>query len=177
MERVEKSIEVDVPVRVAYDQWTQFEEFPRFMEGVESVTQMTGETVHWVAEIAGRRKEWDAHITEQQPDRVIAWMGFGDADTMGRVFFEPVDGDRTKVSVAIDYEPDGVVERLGDALGVVGRRVHGDLRRFKEFIESRGRQTGAWRGEIHDGTAQDPGTTSGDLGATGTEGGTNPYGA
>jgi uncharacterized membrane protein len=184
MERVEKSIDVGVPVRVAYDQWTQFEEFPRFMEGVESVTQMTGETVHWVAEIAGRRKEWDAHITEQQPDRVIAWMGFGDADNMGRVFFEALDGDRTRVSVAIDYDPDGAVEKLGDALGMVGRRVEGDLARFKEFVESRGTATGGWRGEIHDGRADDAGssdrgtpTTGTDLDATGTEGGMNPYGA
>jgi uncharacterized membrane protein len=183
MERVEKRIDVDVPVRVAYDQWTQFEEFPRFMEGVESVTQMTGETVHWVAEIGGRRKEWDAQITEQQPDTVIAWIGFGDADNMGRVFFEPLDGDRTRVSVAIDYDPDGAVEKIGDVLGMVGRRVEGDLARFKEFIESRGAQTGGWRGEIHDGTAQDTGPDEdlgmpeGRLGATGTEGTTNPYGA
>ena len=175
MERIEKSIEVDVPVRVAYDQWTQFEEFPRFMEGVESVTQLGDEQVHWVAEVGGKRKEWDAHITEQQPDRVIAWMGFGDADNMGRVFFEPLDGDRTRVSVAIDYEPEGAVEHVGDALGVPDRRVEGDLRRFKEFIESRGSETGAWRGEIHDGTAEGTGTTG--LGATGTEGQTNPYGA
>ena len=176
MERVEKSIEVDVPVRVAYDQWTQFEEFPRFMEGVESVTQMTGETVHWVADIAGKRKEWDAHITEQQPDKVIAWMGFGDADNMGRVFFEPLGGDRTKVSVAIDYDPDGVVEKLGDSLGVVGHRIEGDLGRFKGFIESRGRETGAWRGEIHDGVAEDSGGSTG-LGATGTDGPFTPPGA
>ena len=182
MERVDKTIEVDVPVRVAYDQWTQFEEFPRFMEGVESVTQATDETVHWVAEVAGKRKEWDARITEQQPDRVIAWMGFGDADNMGRVSFEPVDGDRTRVGVAIDYEPDGAVEKVGDALGVVGRRVERDLRRFKEFIESRGRQTGAWRGEIHEGERRDAGAGT-DLGApgsqrpTGTEGPMNPYGA
>jgi len=175
MERIERSIDVDVPVRVAYDQWTQFEEFPRFMEGVESVTQMTGETVHWVAEIAGRRKEWDAHITEQQPDREIAWMGFDEADNMGRVSFEAIDGGRTRVSVAIDYEPDGAVEKVGDALGVVSRRVDGDLRRFKEFIESRGTQTGGWRGEIHDGTAVDERSTG--LGATGTEGARNPYGA
>jgi uncharacterized membrane protein len=178
MERVEKSIDVDVPVRVAYDQWTQFEEFPRFMEGVESVSQMTDESVHWVAEVAGRRKEWDARITEQQPDKVIAWMGFGDADNMGRVFFEPIDANRTRVGVAIDYEPEGAVEKMGDALGVVGRRVEGDLRRFKGFIESRGEQTGAWRGEIHDGTAKNSDVeTPGDLGATGTEGTPNPFGA
>jgi uncharacterized membrane protein len=151
MERIERSIEVDVPVRTAYNQWTQFEEFPRFMEGVESVTQITDSTVHWVATVAGTHKEWNARITEQVPDQVIAWEGFGDADNMGRVFFEPVDaGARTNVSVAIDYEPQGAMEKAGDLLGVVGRRVQGDLERFKDFVESRGTETGAWRGEIHE---------------------------
>ena len=169
MERVERSIDVDVPVRVAYDQWTQFEEFPRFMEGVESVTQMTDEKIHWVARVAGRRKEWDAHITEQEPDTHIAWMGFGDADNMGRIAFEALGPERTRITVAIDWEPQGAVERAGDALGVLDRRVEGDLERFKGFVESRERPTGAWRGEIHDGREQRPGED--ELGATGTEDG------
>jgi uncharacterized membrane protein len=150
MKTIERTIEVGAPVRTVYNQWTQFEEFPRFMEGVESVSQITDSTVHWVAEIGGKRKEWDARITEQVPDQVIAWEGFGDADNRGRVLFEPADGGgRTKVSVAIDYEPEGAMEAAGDALGVVGRRIEGDLERFREFVEARGAETGAWRGEVH----------------------------
>jgi uncharacterized membrane protein len=149
MERVERTIEVGVPVREAYDQWTRFEDFPRFMEGVESVTQIDDSTVRWVAEIAGRRKEWDAHITEQVPDELIAWEGFGDADNNGRVFFETTGDGRTRISLAIDYETEGVVEKMGDALGVVGRRIDGDLERFKDLVES-GRTGEGWRGEIHE---------------------------
>ncbi|HSJ50976.1 MAG TPA: SRPBCC family protein [Actinomycetota bacterium] len=151
MKTIERSVEVDVPVRTAYNQWTQFEEFPRFMGGVESVAQITDSQLHWVAEIGGKRKEWDARITEQVPDQVIAWEGFGDPDNRGRVFFEPADGgERTRVSVAVDYEPEGALEKTGDALGMVERRVRNDLERFKQFIETRGSETGAWRGEIHE---------------------------
>jgi uncharacterized membrane protein len=150
MQRIEHSIDVDVPVRTAYNQWTQFEEFPHFMEGVESVRQIDDATVHWKANVAGKEKEWDARITAQTPDEVIAWEGFGDPANRGRVFFEPLDdGTRSRVSVSIDYEPQGVVEKVGDALGVLERRVEGDLDRFKAFIESRGAETGAWRGEVH----------------------------
>ena len=150
MESVERDIIVDVPISTAYDQWTQFEEFPRFMEGVESVTQLDDAAVHWVAEVGGKRKEWDAHITEQVPDQVIAWEGFGDADNNGRVFFQAEGPSRTRVSVAIDYETEGVVEKIGDALGVVGRQIEGDLQRFKSLIESRGVESGAYREEIHE---------------------------
>ena len=151
MKRVSCSIEVDVPVAMAYEQWTQFEEFPRFMEGVESVRQLDDSTLHWVAEIGGRRKEWDAHITEQTPNEVIAWEGFGDSANLGRVFFEPADGDsRTRVDLAIAYETEGVVEAVGDAVGFVESRVCEDLERFKEFIESRPQPTGAWPGEVHE---------------------------
>jgi len=150
MERVERDIEVEVPLDTAYNQWTQFEEFPRFMEGVESVTQIDDSTMHWVAEVGGKRKEWDAHITEQVPDEVIAWQGFGDAENNGRVFFESLGPDRTRVSVAIDYETHGVIEKVGDALGVVGGRVEGDLQRFKSMLESRGIESGAYREEIHE---------------------------
>ena len=151
MERLERSIEVDVPIRTAYNQWTQFEEFPRFMEGVESVTQLDDKTVHWVATISGKRKEWNARITEQTPDRVIAWEGFGDPDNHGVVMFNSIDGSRSKISVKLDYEAQDAMERAGEALGLLDRRVQGDLKRFKEFIEGRGGvETGAWRGEIHE---------------------------
>ena len=151
MKRLEASVDVNVPVPTAYNQWTQFEDFPEFMEGVESVRQVSDATQHWVAEVAGRRKEWDARITEQEPDRVIAWEGFGMPANRGRVSFEPAeDGMGTTVSVALDYETEGVVEGVGDALGFLERRVQGDLDRFKDFIERRGHETGAWRGEIHE---------------------------
>ena len=148
METLEHSVEVDAPVRATYNQWTQFEDFPRFMEGVESVTQLDDKRVHWVAEIAGKRKEWDSEITRQEPDREIDWMGFGNPDNRGRIVFEPTNG-HTKVTLLLDYDPEGAVEEIGDALGVVKRRVAGDLERFKEFLEERGRETGGWRGEIH----------------------------
>jgi uncharacterized membrane protein len=151
MKRVSCSIVVDVPVAAVYQQWTQFEEFPRFMEGVESVRQLDDSTLQWVAEIGGRRKEWDAHITEQTPYEVIAWEGFGDSSNLGRVFFEPAGNDlRTTVDLTIDYETDGVVEAVGDAVGFVESRVCEDLERFKEFIESRPSPTGAWSGEVHE---------------------------
>ena len=151
MKTLERSIEIDVPLQTAYNQWTQFEEFPRFMEGVESVTQIDDSTVHWVATVAGTRKEWNARITEQTPDQVIAWQGFGDANNRGVVMFQPVDGNRTRLTVKIDYQTEGATEKMGDALGMLDRRVRGDLTRFKEFIEGRGgRETGAWRGEIHE---------------------------
>src|SRR5918994_3355923 len=136
MRQVESEIEVDVPVRVAYDQWTQFEEFPRFMEGVEAVQQTTDTTLHWVAEVAGRRKEWDARITEQTPDQVIAWEGFGNPQNMGRVFFEPADGgSRTKISVAVGDKPEGAGGFVGGALGVGERRGKGRTGWMVEVIQ------------------------------------------
>ena len=151
MARIEETIEVNVPVRTAYNQWTQFEEFPRFMDGVERVEQKDDTHLHWVATIAGRRKEWDARITEQTPDRKVAWEATSGAENGGVVTFEPLDGERTRVMVRMDVEPDGVVETAGTAAGVPDRRVKGDLERFKEFIESRGHETGAWRGEVDGG--------------------------
>jgi len=148
METIEKSIEVNVPVQVAYNQWTQFEEFPRFMEGVERVTQLDDKHLHWMANIGGKTVEWDAEITEQVPDKRIAWYSQGQAMHSGMVTFEPLGYDRTRVIVRIDYEPEGFTEEVGDKLGFVSRRVEGDLKRFKEFIESRGHETGAWRGQI-----------------------------
>jgi len=152
METLEETIVVGVPRQAAYNQWTQFEEFPRFMDGVESVTQVDDEHVHWVAEVAGVRKEWDAQITRQVPDQEIDWVGLGAPDNRGRVVFAD-EPEGTRITMMLDYEPEGPVEKVGDALGVVRRRVQGDMQRFKEFIEARGRETGAWRGEIH---AADP---------------------
>lgn len=148
MASIEQSIEVEVPVRAAYNQWTQFEEFPRFMEGVDSVHQLDDKRLHWRATIAGKSKEWQAEITEQRPDERIAWTSRGGAHNAGVVTFHRLSDSRTKVMLQLDYDPEGIVETVGDAAGVVSMRVKGDLQRFKEFIESRGRETGAWRGEI-----------------------------
>jgi uncharacterized membrane protein len=155
MAHVEKSIEVNVPVRTAYDQWTQFEEFPRFMEGVREVRQVSDKMLHWRAEVGGKNEEWDAEITEQTPDQVIAWHSTSGKENSGMVTFNSLGPDRTRATVRIGYEPEGMVEKAGDMLGVMGRRVEGDLNRFKEFIEQRGVETGAWRGEIHAGQVQD----------------------
>lgn len=149
MATVEKSIEVDMPVSTVYNQWTQFEEFPRFMEGVQQVTQLDDTRLHWVAEVGGRPKEWVAKIVEQVPDQVIAWRSEEGAANGGVVRFQPLGPDRTRVNVLLEYEPEGMMEKVGDMMGVMSRRLEGDLRRFKEFIESRGGETGGWRGSIH----------------------------
>jgi uncharacterized membrane protein len=148
MASIEHSIEVDVPVRMAYNQWTQFEEFPKFMEGLKSVRQLDDRRLHWHAEIAGREKEWDAEITEQHPDERVAWRSTSGAPNAGVVTFHRLSDTRTKIMLQLDYEPEGMTETVGDALGVMTMRVRNDLARFKEFIESRGRESGAWRGDI-----------------------------
>jgi len=150
MERIRKSIEVDLPVSTVYNQWTQFEEFPRFMEGVKRVTQLDEKRLHWVAEIGGKEKEWEARITEQIPDRRIAWQSEAGEFTAGVVSFEPLGSNRTRVMLEMVYDPKGVVENMADKLGIVSQRIENDLKRFKEFIESRGRETGAWRGTIQE---------------------------
>ena len=149
MSFVTKTIDVNVPVGTAYNQWTQFEEFPRFMEGVEEVRQLDDKRLHWRAKIAGKEEEWDAEITEQTPDQRIAWRSTTGATNNGAVTFRPIDDQHSMVSLELEYEPTGLVETVGDKVGLVGKRVEGDLQRFKEFIESRPRETGAWRGEIH----------------------------
>ena len=154
MATVQKSIDVDVPIRTTYNQWTQFEEFPRFMEGVEEVRQINDKRLHWKASIAGKTEEWEAEIVEQTPDRVVYWRSITGAENSGRVTFDSVGPNRTRVTVDFGYDPQGFVEKTGDALGLVSRRVEGDLKRFKEFIESRGAETGAWRGEIHGGVVE-----------------------
>jgi uncharacterized membrane protein/membrane-associated phospholipid phosphatase len=148
---IEKSLIIDVPVHTAYNQWTQFEEFPMFMEGVKQVQQLDDKRLHWRAEIAGKEEEWDAEIYEQVPDQKIAWRSTSGARNDGVVTFDKVGHNKTKVTLFLEYEPDTTVEQMGDALGFVSRRVEGDLKRFKEFIEKRERETGAWRGEIHGG--------------------------
>jgi len=144
----EESIEVNVPVSTAYNQWTQFEEFPQFMEGVEKVIQLDDTRLHWVAEIAGQHREWDATITEQRPDERIAWTSTSGAKNAGVVTFHRIDDNTTRVMLQMEFEPDDAMEKTGDVLGMVRRQVKRNLERFKDFIESRGRETGAWRGEI-----------------------------
>ena len=148
MSNVERSIDVKVPVQIAYNQWTQFEEFPKFMEAVDEVRQVDDTHLHWVARVAGRRKEWDAEITEQTPDQRIAWNSTSGARNAGVVTFHRIDNDMTRVMLQLDVEPDGAIETVGAAVGILERQVAADLERFKEFIESRGQETGAWRGVV-----------------------------
>ena len=148
MTTIEESIEVKVPVRTAYDQWTQFEEFPRFMAGVESVTQLDDTHLRWVADIGGVKREWDAEITEQHPDERVAWRATDGADNAGVVTFHRLDDATTKVMLQLDFDPDGFVEQVGDKLGIVKSQTQADLDRFKEFIEERGSETGGWRGDV-----------------------------
>jgi uncharacterized membrane protein len=148
MSVIEKSIEINVPVRAAYNQWTQFEEFPKFMEGVTQVKQIDDKHLHWKADIGGKEKEWKAEITEQIPDERIAWTSRGGAINAGVVTFHRLSDSKSKVMLQMEYDPQGFVENVGDAIGVVTQRVQGDLERFKQYIENRGQETGAWRGTV-----------------------------
>jgi uncharacterized membrane protein len=148
METIEKTIEVEAPVNKVYNQWTQFEEFPSFMEGVEEVKQLDDKHLHWVAQIGGKQKEWDAEIIEQVPDQRIAWRSTSGASNAGIVNFRPKDAGHTIVTIQMSYEPEGAMEKTGDAVGLVSRRVEGDLKRFRDFIQSRPTETGSWRGKI-----------------------------
>ena len=150
MERIQKSVYVDLPLQAVYNQWTQFEEFPLFMEGVKHVQQLDDKRLHWDVEIAGRRKEWNARITEQIPDLRIAWESEAGENTAGVVSFQADGPNRTQVNLELFYDPKGFVESAGDSIGVVSRRVENDLEHFKEFIENRHRETGAWRGIIRE---------------------------
>ena len=145
---IEESIEVRVPLTTAYNQWTQFEEFPRFMGGVEEVRQLDATHLHWTADFGGQRHEWDAEVTEQKPDERVAWRNTDGKDNAGVVTFHRLDGDTTKVMVQMDFIPEGIIEALGTAIGAPDRRVKSDLERFKVMIESRGSETGAWRDEV-----------------------------
>ena len=150
--RAKDEVTVDVPVNLAYNQWTQFEDFPEFMDGVVSVDQVTDSRLHWVAEVAGVRREWDAEILEQLPDRKVAWAATEGATNAGAVYFESVEPGRTRVRLELEYEPEGLVEKAGDALGLVERQAKNDLARFKAFIEDRDVPTGGWRGEVSPGS-------------------------
>ena len=156
--RVEKTIMVNVPVSRAYNQWTQFEDFPHFMGGVKSVTQLSDDRLDWVAEIAGVRRQWQARIIEQVPDQKIAWAATDGATNAGAVTFEDLGGEQTSLTLVLEYEPEGFVEKVGDSLNIVERQAEGDLERFKAFIESEGYASGAWRGSV--GTPGQGGTPS-----------------
>jgi uncharacterized membrane protein len=147
---IESSIEVNAPVRDVYNQWTQFEDFPKFMEGVERVEQIDDTTLHWAAEIAGAKREWDAKITEQKPDDRIAWTSLDGTTNAGVVTFHRLSDAQSKVMLQLEVEPEGFVENAGAALGIIERRAEGDLRRFKEFIEQNP-PTGEWRGTVEGG--------------------------
>ncbi|WP_432487546.1 SRPBCC family protein [Kineococcus sp. SYSU DK018] len=148
MSSVTESIDVDVPVHTAYNQWTQFESFPNFMSGVESITQVSETRNHWKTKIAGVEREFDTEITEQHPDERVAWKSVDGKEHAGVVTFHRLGDDKTKVTVQMDWEADGLVEKVGAAVGADDRQIKADLKRFKEFIESRGAETGAWRGDV-----------------------------
>jgi uncharacterized membrane protein len=157
MSIVKETVDVDVPVRSAYNQWTQFQEFPRFMEGVEEVTQLDARHNHWTMKIGGVRREFDTEIVDQLPDDRITWRSTdGDTEQRGSVRFRPLDETRTRVELMMQIEPSGMAEKGADLFGVIDRRVRDDLYRFKDYIEHRGGETGGWRGRVRPG---DPGST------------------
>ena len=174
--KVEKRILVNVPVSTAYNQWTQFEDFPHFMGGVKSVTQLSDDRLEWVAEIGGVRRQWEAKILEQVPDRRVAWAATEGATNAGVVEFEDVGGGQTSIQLSLEYEPEGLVEKLGDKLHVVDRQAESDLKKFKEFIEDEGYASGAWRGSVNEGSAvgtpgvEHAGASRGDSGKAGFSG-------
>lgn len=149
MANVQKTIEVPVPIREAYNQWTQFQSFPRFMEGVEEVRQLDDRRLHWRAKVAGREMEWDAEITEQVPDSRIAWRSIGGRGNAGVVDFHRLDDTHTQVSLQMAAEPEGFAESVGEKLGVLDRQVQGDLERFRDYMARRGTAEGAYRGETN----------------------------
>jgi uncharacterized membrane protein len=166
--KVDEKIEVKVPVSTAYNQWTQVQEFPRFMQGIEQVKQLDTIRLRWTAEVGGERKDWYARITRQVPDEVVSWESEGGVVNSDTVVFHPVGADKTEIQVHMEYEPEGAKEKAGGALGVPDRRVASDLKRFKDFIEERGSETGAWRGEVKHGDVEN------EPGRLGREGNDNP---
>lgn len=148
MSTITEAIDVDVPIRVAYNQWTQFESFPHFMEGVREIRQLDDTHVHWVIDIAGQVREFDATITEQHPDERVAWTSDSGPNHAGVITFHRLDDEKTRVTAQMDIDPEGFVENVADKLGVLGNRVKNDMRKFKEFIEQRGHETGGWRGDV-----------------------------
>ncbi|MDX6326975.1 MAG: hypothetical protein QOK15_3329 [Nocardioidaceae bacterium] len=169
--KVEKSVTVEVPISTAYNQWTQFEEFPSFMGGVQKVEQLGDQRLRWVAEIAGVRREWYATILEQRPDEKVAWAATEGATNAGAVYFTNAGPSRTQVTLELEYEPEGLVEKAGDALNIIERQAESDLQKFKSFIESRGAETGAWRGDVGAPAVGTPGvelaSSEGDSGKAG----------
>ena len=155
METIKESIEVNVPVTTAYNQWTQFEQFPRFMETIEEVRQLDNTHLHWVAEVAGKKHEWDAVITEQKPDERVAWKSTDGTRNAGVVTFHRLSEDSCKIMAQIEFEPEGIIEKVGSMLGNDDRRVKSDLENFKSMIEKQGHETGAWREEV-DGEHEQP---------------------
>ena len=155
METVKETIEVNVPVSTAYNQWTQFADFPKFMDGVKSVEQLDDTHLRWVAEVGGESRDWQAEIVEQVPDQRIAWRATDDEGPNGLVRFEPLGEATTLVTVEMSYEPEGLKEQLGAKIGLDSRQVKEDLGRYKELVETMGSETGAWRGEVHSGERQD----------------------
>ncbi len=149
METISQSIDVNADIRTAYNQWTQFEDFPQFMDGIEQVQQLDDRRLRWVAKVGGHRHEWEAEIYEQVPDERIAWRSTSGKRNDGEVRFDKTSDNQTRVNVQFVYEPEGAMEKMGDSLGVLSAKVKGDLKRFKDFVENRGKETGAWRGEIH----------------------------
>jgi carbon monoxide dehydrogenase subunit G len=173
--RVEKTITVDVPISTAYNQWTQFEDFPQFMGGVQQVEQLDDKRLHWVAQIGGVKREWYATILEQRVDEKIAWAATEGATNAGAVYFSSVGPAQTSVTLELEYEPEGIVEKVGDKLNIVEKQAESDLERFKAFIESSDYETGAWRGEVEGMTMGTPGvesaiTSRGDSGKAGVSG-------
>ena len=178
--KVEKSVLVNVPVSVAYNQWTQFEDFPQFMGGITKVTQLSDDRLQWVAEIAGVKRQWEAKVLEQVPDRRVSWAATEGATNAGEVTFEDIGGGQTSVHLSLEYEPEGLVEKVGDKLNVVENQAEGDLDRFKAFIEAEGYASGAWRGSVNEGTrvpgtvgapdADDAAASRGDSGKAGVSG-------
>jgi uncharacterized membrane protein len=155
---VRESIIVNVPVRTAYDQWTQFEEFPKFMDSVHEVKQLDDKRLHWKADVMGKTIEWDAEICEQIPDKRIAWRSTSGKQNDGVLTFEKLSDSRTRITLQMAYAPEGPVEAIGDALGAVRREACSNLKKFKEMIEQRGKETGAWRGTIHGQAPGQPAT-------------------
>ena len=157
---VEESIVVNVPVRTAYDQWTQFEDFPLFMDDVDHVEQIDEQRLHWRTKVRGVKREWNARITEQIPDARVAWESEDGARNAGAVTFHQLDDEQTKVMLQLDFEPEGAMEHYADKVGLVTERARKDLAKFRDFIEQRGRATGEWRGSIgrpeHEDTSTSP---------------------
>jgi uncharacterized membrane protein len=156
MSTIEKAINVNAPVQTVYNQWTQFEEFPHFMDGVEKVRQVNDKTIQWRVNIGGQRKEFETVITEQIPDKRVAWRTRGGVENSGVVTFHRISDNVTRVMLQMEYQPEGLVEKAGDFLGVTSHRIERDLERFKEFVEKRGMESGAWRGTISNPNAGQP---------------------